>query len=178
MGNNNYSYNTDTSDEDVKYGVNIFHNMDTRSRHDHILDLWKKCFIRAGTFYSIRSSYNMLKTKIDYFGRQLIGDKGFRDLQDRRAERRTKSISIGEQSKSIILWKQWIILLLLYILLLMPFLIAFEYKHSLLYYFDIITDITFILDVFLSFFIQFKRTNGSNETQFKKIVKNYMLTNF
>lgn len=79
FGKDFYVCESDTSNEDAKYRKDFFEGLDYKARNDHILSLWKKCYLRASTMTNILKSYKLLKTKIEIFGRQMISDKAFRD---------------------------------------------------------------------------------------------------
>lgn len=75
------------------------------------------------------------------------------------------------------LWNLIVFFLLMYTATLVPYrtiFIDFEPKYTFLFFFDIIVDILYSIDLVLNFFMAYEDADKKLETRLKKIAANYL----
>ena len=115
-------YNSESEDED-KYldARNVdFAQWKKDRQKEHILKLWRKCIAKTTAIVIMQMQLSYVKTKIDYFGRQMLSHSC-----PRSKFKYSKMLVIMPDNKWLSIWNYIIILLLFYIAIFSTYISAF-----------------------------------------------------
>ena len=126
----------------------------------------------------------MIKSKINYFGRQTIYNHNELQIQRLKQTVRAKTVIpwylVDPDSTKKKVWDGLMIVILIYIATIAPYRVAFgeEATELWLIIFDYTVDSLFVIDIVLNFLTPFERDTGSQEVRLKYIAKRYLLSGF
>ena len=148
-------------------------------REAHVLRLWKTCFNKAHVSSVMISQYTTINTKLNFFGRQMIGtsSKELRAMQQKEMSKNPSfCVLVNPTSRYKLLWDLLMIILTTYTVAYAPYRTAFmnPKTSNLLYAFETICDLLFFFDIFISFLTPYERIDSSFERNYKKISRHYI----
>lgn len=174
-------YASETSNEDQKYPNKRYQIMTAEKKINHLVKLWRKVSNMCLGVVIILQQKDAVLTKIQLFGRQLIGeDNG----QNKSIGDNLKplAIIIMPDSKFKVVWNFIIMVLLLYTCTIVPFSLAYleesVTENLPTKIFDTFTDTLFMCDIVITFISAYEVPGGLPEVSLRKIVKQYVSTWF
>lgn len=176
-----YAYQTDTDDESkyVTRKNKRFSRMSKAEREAHLQNLWRICNIKAFACSIMINQLFSIQTKLTYFGGHFFNEKQ-KKMLGFSENRGTLKFVIRHDSKFKKFWDMLMLGLITYTIAYAPFRTAFMRPEtsSVLFAFEMMTDLLLAMDIFISFFCPYERMDGSLETNAKKVAKNYLLGSF
>ena len=159
----------ESGDEENRLG-RIYLKMKEKSKDKHIRALWYRLMAKVKGAVLVIDRFKSLSRRIYLFGTS----KKLKFAIE--AESKPGCCIIMPSSKMRIIWNLIVFFLLMYTATLVPFRTIFieNEDKNFLYYFDMLVDMLYVMDLILNFMMAYEDADKKLETRMKKIAVNYL----
>lgn len=160
----------ESGDEENRLG-RIYLKMKEKQKDSHIRQLWYRLMAKVKGAVLVIDRFNILSRRIYLFGTS----KKLKFAIEQ--ERPIQCYIIMPTSRVRMIWNLIVFFLLMYTATLVPYrtiFIDYEEKYTFLFFFDMLVDILYSIDLVLNFFMAYEDADKKLETRLKKIAANYL----
>lgn len=160
----------ESGDEENRLG-RIYLKMKERQKDQHISNLWYRLMAKVKGAVLVIDRFKSLSRRIYLFG---TSKKLKFAIEE---ERKLRCYIILPASRVRMVWNLIVFFLLMYTATLVPYRTIFieeEDTTSPIYYFDMLVDVLYFVDLILNFLMAYEDADKKLEVRMKKIAKNYL----
>ena len=152
--------------------------MKKSEKQKHSLMLWRKAYNKALSCSVLITQFNIIQTKVAYFGRQMLHGANNHKNNEMDSEKKQCNFIIMPDSLFRKIWDPIIIMIILYTATYDPYDCCFNLidpgPGSFVYNINLLIDIIIGIDILVNFLTPLELEHDNLDTNLKNIAKSYL----